>query len=75
LWEWDYSRHEVIDRFDDEQQIIYRYDLSCPDGTLLVMSAVLQKVGVNNTPEYIEKDDAAIRRILSSVECIDRKPK
>lgn len=74
LWKWDYSRHEVVDRFVDEQQIIYRYDLGCTDGTLLVMSAVLQKVKANNKSEYIEKDDAAIRRILSSVECIDQAP-
>ena len=74
FWEWDYSRHKVIDRFDDEKHIVYRYDLDCPDGTLLVMMAVLQKVSGNNTSEYIEKDDAAIRRILSSVECLDQKP-
>lgn len=70
--EWLNSPHESIDRLVLGSQILYRYDVQCSDVSLISATSSLMRVAGNDAPELVAQDDAAIRKILSSIQCIER---
>jgi hypothetical protein len=72
FWEWVVARHEAIERFDKGGYTYYRYEVECPDGSLIRSKAELTNLRRGGVEVDAKEDEEAIRRILESMSCIDR---
>jgi len=71
---WVHLPHPAIDRFEDPYQFVYRYDFKCSDEWTIEATGVLERISGNDSPALNKEDDNAIRRILSSVQCLEMGP-
>ena len=74
FWRWMHAVHHTVDRYDFGNQMVFRYDVACPNDDILVVDAVTRKMGGEKAQEWLEEDEKAIRRILESVECFEQTP-
>ena len=74
FWAWYYAAHETVDRLGKGAFAYFRRDLKCADGAILIMKAELMTTAEGIAPDDIRDDEAAIRRILESAECIEPIP-
>ena len=70
---WEFSWHEQLSRFDQGVYSYFRLDVSCPDDTTVFASAELVRQGENGDGTHGE-DVEVIKRVLTSLTCIDPKP-
>jgi hypothetical protein len=67
---WRAQRHEMISERYDPPYSYYRYDVACGGGEMLSARVEMFNVIENGQPIYRAADDAAVRRILSSIRCL-----
>lgn len=68
--QWTSRRHDSIDRWDEGQYTVYRYDLQCPDGDVVWTLTNVTNVYEGGVSLYAKEDDAIVRRMLTSLRCL-----
>ena len=71
---WVYSRHDGVDQWDGEKTTTYRHDVDCPNGDVVTATAQVTHVYENGVSLFVKQDDATVRRMLSSMRCLERAP-
>ena len=69
---WIYRRHDSMSRWDGGQHTTYRYDLACPDGDVVTSVTSVMNVYEHGVSLYAKEDEATVRRMLTSLRCLDR---
>ena len=72
--DWRVAWHDTIERSDSSGYTYFKYEIECPDSTVVRMHVEVVNLRRNGAAIHESEDEAAIRRILNSVECIDRVP-
>jgi hypothetical protein len=72
--EWRVAWHDSIERDDSGGYTYYKYEIECPDESVVRMHVELVNLRRGGIAVHEEEDEAAIRRILNSVECIEQVP-
>lgn len=70
LWDWLFAWHGDVEREDDDGYAYFRRDIDCGDGGVVKMKAELVNLRREGVAVHEAEDEAAIRRILNSVECL-----
>ena len=70
-WKWMHTRHDSIDRRNEGQYTLFRYDLDCPNGDVIYTLTNVTNVYERGASLYDTQDEAIVRRILGSLRCLD----
>jgi len=71
LRRWEYRRHDSISRFDVDRFTFYRYDLDCSNGDVVWALGSITNVYDGGVSLYGKEDEAIVRRIIGSLQCLD----
>ena len=63
--------HSSVERIERKGYTYFRYDIECDDRTLVTMRVDLINLRREGVAVHEVEDEAAIRRILNSVKCIE----
>lgn len=69
--EWRVAWHGTIERDDSGGYTYYKHEIECPDTSVVRMHVELINLRREGVAVHEAEDDAAIRRILGSVECTE----
>lgn len=72
--EWRVSWHGTIERDDSGGYTYYKYEIECADTSVVRTHVELLNLRRDGVAVHEAEDEAAIRRILNSVECIEQVP-
>ncbi len=69
---WSAAEHPVVAARRGDHYSHYRYDVKCAGGDVVWLNAEVRHPVVNGSPKFQLEDDAIVRRILNSAQCLPR---
>lgn len=67
---WSAAEHPVVGTRRGQAYSYYRYDVKCAGGDVVRLSAEVRHPLVDGSPKFQAEDDAIVRRILNSAQCL-----
>jgi hypothetical protein len=69
---WSAAEHPIVGERRGDHYSYYRYDVKCAGGDVVQLSAEVRHPVVDRSPKFQAEDDAIVRRIPNSAQCLSR---